>query len=178
MSVRLWLVRHGSTDWSDAGRLNGWTDVPLNERGRSQARSLADRLDGTAFAGIWSSDLSRATETARLAVGEPVPDRRLRELDFGALEGRRWEEIPTDVQRALTTFDGFEASGGESVALLRSRVRGFVERLPEGDHLVFTHGGVIRLLLREAGADRRILPGEVVQVVLASPLDRVGGGST
>jgi probable phosphoglycerate mutase len=165
MSLRLWLVRHGSTDWSDAGRLNGWTDVPLTERGRLQATSLAERLHGRRFAGVWSSDLTRAIETARLAVGEAVPDPRLRELDFGVLERRPWEEIPVTARHALAAFDGFAAPGGESVAELRSRVRQFVGELPEGEHLVFTHGGVIRVLLRETGADRHVLPGEIVQLL-------------
>jgi probable phosphoglycerate mutase len=168
MSARLWLVRHGATDWSDAGRLNGWTDVPLNDRGRLQARSLAERIEGREFAGVWSSDLARAADTARLALREPVLDPRLRELDFGALEGSRWEECQLHVQRALAAFDGFQAPGGESVAGLRSRVLRLVESLPEGDHLVFTHGGVIRLLLRETGADRQVLPGELVLVAPSS----------
>jgi len=160
MSVRLWLIRHGATDWSDASRLNGWTDVPLSDRGRLQARSLAGRLNAREFVGVWSSDLARAVETARLAVAGPVPDPGLRELDFGTLEGRRWEDIPGELQRALERFDGFEAPGGESVDQLRSRVLQFVEALPEGDHALFTHGGVIRLLLRETGVDRRVPPGE------------------
>ncbi len=175
MSVPLWLVRHGATDWSDAGCLNGWTDVPLNERGRLEARSLAERLAGRELAGIWSSDLVRARETARLAVGEPGPDRRLRELDFGSLEGRRWEECPAEVRDALSAFDGFCAPGGESVGELRSRVCEFVGALPDGEHLIFTHGGVIRVLLREEGRDRQILPGELVQVLreIRRPASRV-----
>jgi len=164
MTVRLWLVRHGATDWSDARRLNGWTDTPLNDRGRLQARSLAERLNARQFARVWSSDLARAAETARLALGEPVLDPRLRELEFGMLEGSRWEDCTADVRGALAAFDDFEAPGGESVAGLRSRVIRFVEELPEGDHLVFTHGGVIRLLLRQTGADRHVLPGGFVLV--------------
>jgi probable phosphoglycerate mutase len=169
MSVRLWLVRHGATDWSDAGLLNGWTDVPLNERGRLQARSLAERLAGREFAGVWSSDLLRAKDTARLGVGEHKPDRRLRELDFGWLEGRRWEEWPAEVRDALSAFDGFCAPGGESVGELRRRLREFVGALRDGEHLVFTHGGVIRLLLRHEGRDRHVLPGELVQVFRETP---------
>jgi 2,3-bisphosphoglycerate-dependent phosphoglycerate mutase len=160
MSARLWLVRHGATDWSDASRLNGWTDVPLNDRGRLQARSLAGQLNGRSLAGVWSSDLARTEETARLALREPVVDSRLRELDFGTLEGSRWEEVPVEFQRAMAAFDGFRAPGGESVAELRSRVTRFVEGLPSGDHALFTHGGVIRLFLRATGPDRRVLPGQ------------------
>jgi probable phosphoglycerate mutase len=166
MSLKLWLVRHGATDWSDAGRLNGWTDVPLNEPGCRQARSLIEGLACRRFTGVWSSDLVRATETAGLAGWEAVGDRRLRELDFGRLEGSRWEECRPEVRGALLAFDGFRAPGGESVAELRSRVFGFLDALAAGAHLVFTHGGVIRLLLRDAGPDRRVLPGAVVRVVL------------
>jgi 2,3-bisphosphoglycerate-dependent phosphoglycerate mutase len=166
MSLRLWLVRHGATDWSDAGRLNGWTDVPLNEWGRRQARSLTQSLASRQFTGVWSSDLVRATETARLAAKEAVGDSRLRELDFGRLEGSRWEECRSEVRRALLAFEGFRAPGGESMAELRSRVLGFVDELPGGEHLVFTHGGVIRLLLRGAGLDRRLPPGAFVRVAL------------
>jgi 2,3-bisphosphoglycerate-dependent phosphoglycerate mutase len=174
MSSRLWLVRHGATDWSDTGRFNGWTDVPLNEQGRLQARSLRERLATMEFAGVWSSDLVRARETARLAVGEPVRDRRLRELDFGSLEGRRWDECPLDVRRSLVAFDGFEAPAGESVEELRSRVLQFVGALPAGQHLLFTHGGVIRLLLREADRDLQVLPGALVR--LGERGDRRVGG--
>lgn len=169
MSIRLWLVRHGATDWSDAGRLNGWSDVPLNDRGRVQARLLRRQLARRELTGVWSSDLTRATETAQLAVGEPVPDPRLRELDFGSLEGRRWEECPAEGREALVAFDGFGAPQGESVGELRSRVLEFVEALHDGEHLVFTHGGVIRLLLREEGQDRQVLPGELVRVLREIP---------
>lgn len=168
--LQLWLVRHGATDWSDAGWLNGWTDVPLNESGRAQARGLAATLDSTEFTRVWSSDLRRATETAKLAVGRSTPDRRLRELDFGRLEGLTWEQCPPDAQRALRDFDGFHAPDGESVAELSRRVRDFVAALTPGEHLVFTHGGVIRVLLRDAGSDARVMPGDVVRISVQQPV--------
>ncbi len=164
MNLRLWLVRHGVTDWKDAGRFTGWTDVPLNEQGRQQAEQLAARLAGIEFAGIWSSDLDRAVQTARLAVGWAVPDYRLRELNFGDLEGLAWQECPADAQQALMEFDGFQAPGGESVPQLRQRVLDFLAALPDGDHLLFTHGGVIRLIRREAGCDGYLPPGGLVHV--------------
>jgi probable phosphoglycerate mutase len=89
------------------------------------------------------------------------PDRRLRELHFGELEGARWEECAPMIRDHLVRFDGFQAPGGESVDQLRSRVLDYVAALPEGDHLVFTHGGVIRLLLREIGTDHAVPPGSV-----------------
>lgn len=163
MSVHLWLVRHGATDWSDAARFCGWTDVPLNEAGRRQARAFGDRLTEHRFAGAWTSDLSRAAETARLAVGGAVPDPRLRELRFGRLEGLRWDECPAPVRSALLAFDGFRAPDGESVEELRERVAAFTEGLSGGDHLVFTHGGVIRALRR---GDAEVRPGDFFRLAL------------
>jgi probable phosphoglycerate mutase len=169
VSVTLWLVRHGATDWSDAGRLTGWTDVPLNDRGRLQARRLRERLVRETFTGVWSSDLVRASETARLAAGALVLEPSLRELDFGRLEGTRWDELPAELQEALVAFDGFRAPGGESVADLGDRIHGFLRRLRPGTHLLFTHGGVIRLLLRDAVPGLWVAPGELVRVRLQDP---------
>ena len=160
VSRRLWLVRHGETDWSAAGRFNGWTDIPLNTQGRQQASALAGELSERRFVTVWSSDLSRTSETARLADTEPVLDPRLRELDFGTLEGRTWAELSRSTRAALIDFDAFTAPGGESVVAMRDRVLEFVHALPAGDHLVFTHGGVIRLVSRE-GIERVAKPGEV-----------------
>lgn len=163
MTVELTLVRHGATDLSDAGQFNGWTDVPLNERGRAQGLALRDRLSSD-YDGIWSSDLLRATETAAIASVIATPDPRLRELDFGEVEGKTWGGCTPDVQRSLLGFDSFEAPGGESTRKLRDRVDDFTSSLEPGRHLLFTHGGVIRVLLRAHGADRRVGPGEIVHL--------------
>jgi probable phosphoglycerate mutase len=111
---------------------------------------------------VCSSDLRRAVETARLACGEPVLDARIRELDFGTLEGLTWSDLSRKVQDALVDFDAFEAPGGETIAGMRGRVFDFLSGLEPGDHLVFTHGGVIRLLMRTNGVDRAVDPGEFV----------------
>lgn len=171
MSVLLWLVRHGATDWSDAGRLTGWTDVPLNDQGRAQARRLARRLGHRAFTGVWSSDLIRSVETARLAA-DPILEPRLSEVDFGRLEGRRWRDISTAMQKALLEFDRFETPGGETTVVLRRRVMAFVDGLPEGDHVLFTHGGVIRVLGHEAGRAASVPPGAIVRFRLSGQTDR------
>lgn len=164
VTTRLWLVRHGETDWSAAGRLIGWSDIGLNRRGRDQARALSRRLKRHRFMTVWSSDLRRTVETARLACGEPVVDARIRELDFGRLEGLTWSDLSKGVQDALVDFDAFEAPGGETIAAMRRRVLDFLSGLEPGDHLVFTHGGVIRLLLRSNGVDRAVNPGEFVRL--------------
>ncbi len=161
----LWLVRHGETPASLGRTLAGWADVPLTEHGEAQAAALRPLLEGERFDGVWSSDLRRAVRTARLA-GSPdaKEDRRLREMSFGALEGRPWEALDETSQQALVRFEGFEPPGGETFDQLRERVLSFVEALPPGRHLVFTHGGVVRLLSREAGEDQFVPTGTLLVV--------------
>jgi 2,3-bisphosphoglycerate-dependent phosphoglycerate mutase len=164
--VRLCLVRHGSTEWSESRRYTGHTDINLSELGRQQARDLAwlsDRL----WAGIWSSDLSRCLQTAAIAGFEPVADARLREIDFGEVEGRSWEDLDPQTQEAIANFESFAPADGESVVQLRARLASFVGDLTSGNHLVFTHGGVIRAFALDAGMDLRPAPGSVfgIQIV-------------
>lgn len=161
-ALELWLVRHGETSHSRDGRMAGWTDVPLTERGEAQARALRALLDGERFDGVWSSDLQRAVASARLAWGEPWLDPRLREISFGGLEGEPWTEIDERHRAALVRFADFDAPGAETLEQLRQRVDAFLAELPAGRHLVFSHGGVIRLLTREAGEDGFLPTGTIV----------------
>jgi probable phosphoglycerate mutase len=158
----LWLVRHGETPASKGRTLAGWTDVPLTGHGEAQASALRPLLAGERFDGVWSSDLRRAVTTARLAWGEPRLDARLREMDFGSLEGQLWETLDPRTQEGLAGFEGFAAPGGESFEDLRARVLSFLDGLPAGRHLVFTHGGVVRLLSREAGEDHFVPTGTLL----------------
>ncbi|HUF95629.1 MAG TPA: histidine phosphatase family protein [Acidimicrobiia bacterium] len=162
--TRLWLVRHGATPWTEGGRFCGWSDIPLSDSGRDQVALLRPALENLEFDSITTSDLSRASESAEIAVGGAIPDGRLRELNFGELEGRTWEECHPDQQEVMRTFDGFVAPGGESVAQLESRVRDFISDLHQGEHLIFTHGGVIRLLGRLAGRNIVAKPGGLAVV--------------
>lgn len=176
--MRLRLVRHGETADHAARRFLGWRDVPLSAEGRLHARALRERLADGDYAGVWSSDLRRAVETARLARGEPRRDPRLRELDFGELEGRRWEELDARTQAALAAFDGFAAPGGETTEAFRARVVAFFDELAPGDHLVFTHGGVIRLVTRRCtGEDVYVPPCGIVDVVWGGGTTRTSGPS-
>lgn len=162
--LELWLVRHGETPASRGRTLAGWTDVPLTEHGEGQAAALRPLLAGGRFEGVWSSDLRRALTTARLAWGEPSPDPRLREMGFGELEGLPWETLDTRYQEGLARFEGFLAPGGESFDELRARVLSFVDGLGAGRHLLFTHGGVVRLLSREVGEDQFVPTGTLLVV--------------
>jgi probable phosphoglycerate mutase len=160
--LELWLVRHGETTSSRDGILAGWDDVPLTERGVAQAEAVRSVLDGSPFAGVWSSDLQRAVRSALLAWGAPVADPRLREINFGELEGKRWETLDPGYRRALANFTGFNPPGGETLEDVRQRVEGFLSELAPGRHLLFTHGGVIRLLTRQVGQDAFVPTGTVV----------------
>jgi probable phosphoglycerate mutase len=93
-------------------------------------------------------------------------------VDFGELEGRRWKDISTGMQKALLEFDGFEAPCGETTVVFRQRVMAFLNGLPEGDHLLFTHGGVIRVLAHAAGRVPSMAPAAIVRFRLSGQTDR------
>ncbi|HKD94409.1 MAG TPA: histidine phosphatase family protein [Gaiellaceae bacterium] len=137
----LLLVRHGETDWNADGRLQGHTDRPLSDFGRRQAQRLADELDGERLEAIYSSDLSRARETAEV-VGERLGlsvelDPDLREKDWG-----NWEGL-TAVERDRVEFVG-ESTEAHQERMLRA-LRRISERHPgDGTVLVVTHGGSMR----------------------------------
>jgi probable phosphoglycerate mutase len=162
--VEIWLVRHGETTMNEEGRLSGWSDVALTDCGRRQARWLKELLSKENFDGVWSSDLSRAVETARLAYGEPAVDARLREIDFGDLEGLAYETLAEQHKRGLISFEGFAPPGGETLELLVARVNAFLDELDSGRHVVFCHGGVLRAVMRQVGPDRFLPNGSAIVV--------------
>jgi len=163
-TVELWLVRHGETTYNAARRLAGWCDPPLTELGRSQAKAVGAVLDGAVFDSVWSSDLQRAVETSRLAWGEATPDPRLRECNFGVYEGLPFDEVDRSDASVFLEFRDFHMKEGDSHATFLGRVGGFVEDLPPGRHLLFVHGGVIRILTQDLGVDRFVGTGSVVGV--------------
>ncbi len=134
------LVRHGETDWNAAGRLQGHTNRPLNEYGRTQSKRLAEQLAGDGIAAIYASDLARALETAEIIgerLGLPVAvDPDLREKNWGTWEGLTSEE------RLQVEFEG------ETTEEHRERVLGAVRRIAERHPgrriVVVTHGGSMR----------------------------------
>jgi broad specificity phosphatase PhoE len=138
--TRLLLIRHGETDWNADGRLQGQTDRPLSDFGRTQARQLADALAEEELEAIYSSDLARARETAEIVggrLGLPVSlDQDLRERDWGTWEGL------TAVERDHVEFVG------ESTEAHQERILGALRRIsdrhPDGSVLVVTHGGSMR----------------------------------
>lgn len=161
MKTTVYLIRHGETDWNVQQRWQGHTDVPLNEKGLQQARLLAQRLqrEGVGFDAIYSSDLTRAYQTAwevgaalQVAV-ELLPP--LREIDLGYWSGMTREEIREQypVEYALLEQgQDIPRGGGETLAILQERVVKVVEamvRQHPGERLAFvSHGGPVRMMLR------------------------------
>jgi len=162
--LELVLIRHGETASSRDGFLAGSTDVPLTAKGEAQAAALKPHLAGQEFDSVRCSDLQRVRRTAELAWGAATPDPRLREISFGALEGEQWSTLPEVYRQSLITLDGFAFPGGESFADVRARLGAVLAELGPGRHLLFTHGGVIRILTREAGLDAFVPTGTMVVV--------------
>lgn len=153
-------MRHGETDWNRERRWQGHTDRPLNEEGRAQADALADRLADEPIAAVYSSDLLRAHETARVVAGRKGLDvtalHDLREVDVGSWEGLTHDEIEH-------RFPGTEHwEGGETREQMAARVLAALDRIaethPGQQVLVVTHGGALRAVLRHAGHTRNAGP--------------------
>lgn len=159
------LVRHGETDWNTSKLAQGQADIPLNEEGRRQAKAAARRLAREAIVAVYSSDLSRASDTAAVIAGDHgigvSVDPAFKEIDQGDWEGvttdeirARWPEIWGDARHWE------RRPGGESPAEVRARalegLRRVVESHPTGTVVVVSHGGTIRWLSAEAmGYDDR-----------------------
>jgi alpha-ribazole phosphatase len=161
--TELILIRHGETDWNLEGRYQGQSDVPLNDHGLRQAHALAERLRGERLDAIYSSDLSRARETAAVlaeATGAPlILDRRLREIDQGRWEGMLFEDIrgryAEAFQRRKQDPLRVAPPGGETVGQLRQRVLDILKEIlrqhPQGRVALVSHGLALALLKVHVG---------------------------
>lgn len=168
MTVRLWgpgvavpvvgaapattiaLVRHGETDWNRERRIQGATDIPMNDRGRAQSRATAERLAGGCWDAVVTSPLSRSAETAtiiadRLGLDEPDLLPALAERRHGTLEGL------TTAERRRLEAEAVPIEGLESRVSVVSRavpaLLGLAARHPGGAVVAVTHGGVIQSVL-------------------------------
>ena len=149
------LARHGETaDNVPPARVMGRRDPPLGDRGREQARRLADAVGGEGIRALYTSDLRRATETAAI-VGErlglePRVDPRFAESDRGRWEGRLVRDIEREEPEAWSAWlhagDGFRFPGGESLRDHLDRVAAAIDDVNAGalPALVVCHGGTIR----------------------------------
>lgn len=162
-ATRIIAVRHGETAWNVDTRIQGQLDIGLNDRGQWQARRVGRALAEESVAAVYSSDLSRAWDTAdaiaRAAGVSVVAEPGLRERAFGLFEGKTFREIeqawPDHAQNWRRRVpDWSPPEGGESLLALRERVQGTVDRLARrhpGELIVLVaHGGVLDALYRVA----------------------------
>lgn len=156
--MKIYLIRHGKTDWNMKGKIQGSTDIPLNEEGIIQARALAEGMEARPVTQIFTSPLKRAMATAE-AIGErqniPVQQAEgLVEVGFGYWEGLTWEEIqreyPEEYRRWCLNPVDVAPPGGELQRDIRLRCRQVVEALlaqAKGDMALVSHGATIAYIL-------------------------------
>ena len=169
----VWLARHGATA-AVPGVAIGWTDVELALDGHRQAEALAARLASEPLAHVYSSDLRRSLDTATIVAArhalpvEATAD--LREIHFGAWEGRRledlWTERPAEARVWEADVRNVPPSFGETFGELDARVTRFAHRLLDsrGDVLVVAHRGSLAVL-------HALLRGARIEAALQLPFD-------
>lgn len=157
--TRIYLVRHGTTDWNKEEIFRGRAECKLNETGKAEARALAAYFEEVPFAGIYSSPLSRAMETARPTAEskglEMVPDPAFTDLDFGTWQGlplKEAQEKYPDLYRLWREEPGAVSfPRGENLAQVRNRTWAGLIRLAEGNPqrtiLIVTHRVVTKVLI-------------------------------
>lgn len=166
------LVRHGQTDWNLARRIQGSTDIPLNETGRADALTAAAALAGVTHHAIYSSPLLRASETAEiisaeLGLGAPVLVPDVREREFGEGEGMlvsEYMEAYGGWRAAVPGAETLEEVAERSVRALDAVARDSRRRsTPLAESVVVVaHGGVIRALIDHVSGGPLPRPGDQI----------------
>lgn len=151
--IQLALLRHGHTSWNRDGRLQGRTDIPLDDTAREQLRGFQlpapwDEAD------LWSSPLSRATETAGLVTGQlPQTDPALIEMNWGDWEGQKRLDLVADPAVDYRDIEDwgwdYTPPNGEPPSALRQRLITWAEQL-SGRNVAVCHIGVMRVMLAHA----------------------------
>ena len=148
VTERVWLIRHGETEWSRSGAHTGRTDLPLTKSGEDRAAATGRFLAGRPFSLVLTSPLKRAIDTCRIAgCGEVAKvEPNLREWDYGDYEGRTTADIRRDAPNwSLWTMG---VPGGETLEQVAERARLVIERVScvNGQVALFAHGHILRIL--------------------------------
>ncbi|MGN0401633.1 MAG: histidine phosphatase family protein [Acetatifactor sp.] len=156
--MKIYLMRHGETDWNKVRRLQGQSEVPLNEHGVELAKKTAEGLKAVRFDAIFSSPLQRALVTAEIMAGDRpvtvVTDDRLKEMNFGIYEGQSFETPEQAARHPLRQPEKYvPMGGGETIAEVKERTYDFLREkiLPLENScsnvLIVAHGVVNRCML-------------------------------
>ncbi len=163
--THLLLARHGETEWNAIRRVQGWTDIPLSQRGQAQADALAERLARMPIDAVYASDLSRAMQTAAPAAArhgldvQPLSD--FREKGFGDWEGLTQTDLERDYPDLWHRYHARQdlearVPGGETWPQVHARISAVLQRIladypgPDETVLLVGHGGSARVLILEA----------------------------
>lgn len=177
--MKLYLVRHGITDWNARKKIQGQVDIPLNEEGKRLARETAEGLSDVPFDLCISSPLCRAKETARIILRNRktliLEDPRIMEMAFGEYEGKccskeGWD-VPESFHRFFDDPAGYQPpEGGESFEDVKKRTGEFLESLykkdayQELDILITTHGAALAGLLNNIKSCLHMLSGNTAVI--------------
>ncbi len=159
--VKIILIRHCETDWNSGNRYLGWEDVPLNNAGRNRAKLLAGQLKGENIEKIYSSNLSRAYETAGIISKfhslEVVRIPELNEINFGDWEGLTFNEIEAKYKEKAKEYMSdplnFRFPNGETLREFNKRVLSALDPILKknsGRILIVAHGGTNRVIIGRA----------------------------
>lgn len=164
--MKLYLIRHGETDWNKMGLIQGSSDIPLNEYGRELAKITAEALKDIKYDKVYASPYIRAYETAQILCKHQdisiIKDSRIKEFGFGEFEGMSIEMLRTDQKygdfwKCFSHPEEYQAkNGAESYKDFLNRLRSFMDEVifPNQDvvqtMLISAHGAVIRGILHFA----------------------------
>ncbi len=170
MKKNLYIFRHGETDYNVEKRMQGCLDIPLNANGIAQAQQLAQKLSNIKFDCVFSSPLSRALETAKIAIKncKIITDDKLQEWNLGIFCGKiihatdEPANTPVDMTQdiinvplALLSDDDYIPDGGESHNMFKQRINDAIIHIAKNTDAenigIATHGGVIRFLVKRFG---------------------------
>lgn len=160
MPQKIYIIRHGETDYNFRKRAQGWLDIPLNQTGIDQAQKLANHLQSTKIDAAYTSDLKRSHQTARVITKalklRLSKTKHLRERHLGVFQGKTWDEINLEHADLVQKFDDFTdldwaGHKGESIRQVRGRIQKFLNLLHRKHQnksvALFTHGGTQKVIL-------------------------------
>lgn len=156
--LNIYLLRHGQTAWNaDNNRYCGRTDIPLTDKGISQAEEVKRQMEGIELTAVYSSPLQRAYTTACIASGrDAIKDDRLIEADFGNWETKTKEEFIAENESlwldwmsdpAIHRAGGTGETGGEIVSRVDDFFHSLQQKYTSGNIMIVAHNGINRLYL-------------------------------